>query len=221
MSPARSEARLAAFVAENTRPIRPPHVPEIELSLADDAVDLWHRTEADLEAMGLPLPFWAFAWAGGQALARYVLDHPEDVAGRRVCVFAAGSGLEAIAACRGGAARVVATDIDPYARVAMALNAARNGVDFAISAEDLIGDPLDDFDVVLLGDVFYEQPMAAMVAEWAGALARSGRTVLVGDPGRSYLPHERLDPIAEYQVPTTRALEDSEVKHTRVWRFRA
>lgn len=221
MRPGENEARLAAFVAANTRPIRPPHVPEIELALADDAVDLWHRTEADLEAMGLPLPFWAFAWAGGQALARYVLDHPGEVIGRRVCVFAAGSGLEAIAACRAGALRVVASDIDAYARAAMALNAARNGVDFEVSAEDWIDDPLDGFDLVLLGDVFYEQPMAARIADWAGSLARSGRTVLVGDPGRSYLPHERLDPIAEYQVPTTRALEDAEVKRTRVWRFRA
>jgi predicted nicotinamide N-methyase len=208
------------FVLDNTRLQAPPHVPEIRLHLADEALDLWHRTEADLEQLGLPLPFWAFAWAGGQALARYVLDNPETVAGRRVLVLAAGAGLEAVAAVRCGAARVLATDLDPYAHAAMQLNAAANGVAFDRSDADLIGSVLDDFDVLLLGDVFYERPMADRIAAWAGLEAAAGRTVLIGDPGRSYLPRDRLEALAEYRVPTTRALEDADVKRTTVWRFR-
>ncbi|MEJ1159932.1 class I SAM-dependent methyltransferase [Prosthecomicrobium sp. N25] len=212
---------LARFVRDNTRVSAPPHVPEIRLHLADEAVDLWHRTEAELEALGLPLPFWAFAWAGGQALARYLLDRPGTVAGRRVMVFAGGSGLEAIGAARAGAARVLATDIDPFALVAMRLNAEENGVAFEISDADLVGTSLDGFDLLLLGDVFYERPMADRVAAWARAEAAAGRTVLVGDPGRSYLPRQDLDALAEYRVPTPRALEDADVKRTVVWRVRA
>ena len=212
-------ADAARFVAENTRPSAPPHVPEIRLRLADEAVDLWHRTEAELETIGLPPPFWAFAWAGGQALARYLVDHPETVAGRSVLAFAAGSGIEAIAAARSGAARVLASDIDPYARAAMALNAADNGVAFEFTGEDLIGRPLGGVDVLLLGDVFYERPLAERIAAWAAAAVAGGTLVLVGDPGRSYLPRERLAALAEYRVPTTRALEDAEIKRTTVWRF--
>lgn len=213
----------AAFIAANTVPTAPPHVPEIRLHLATDALPLWHKTEEELEAEGLPLPFWAFAWAGGQALARHVLDNPDLVRGRRVLVFAAGSGLEAIAACRAGAAAVVATDIDAFARAAMVLNAAANGVGFEIMATDVLAAPFAALqphpDVVLLGDVFYEKPMAERVAAWAAQALAGGADVLVGDPGRSYLPKDRLVALAEYRVPTTLALEDAEVKRTVVWRF--
>ncbi|MBL8573346.1 MAG: methyltransferase [Hyphomicrobiaceae bacterium] len=197
----------------------PPHVPEIRLHLADEAYELWHRTEDELQSLGLPLPFWAFAWAGGQALARYVLDHPERVAGKRVLSFAAGSGLEAIAAAIAGAAHVTATDIDPFALVAMGLNAEANGVSFAASAADVLDDPPAGYDVLLLGDVFYEAPMAERVLAWGLREAEAGRDVLIGDPGRSYLPKSRLVKVAEYMVPTTRALEDAEVKRTSVWRL--
>lgn len=218
MSPAGSDPER--FVRENTRLQAPPHVPEIGLHLADEAVELWHRTETELETMGLPLPFWAFAWAGGQALARYVLDHPETVAGRSVLVFAGGSGLEAIAAVKAGAIRVKATDLDPFALAAMAINAAANAVAFEISSENVLdADPPPGFGTILLGDVFYERPMASIVAAWAERAARAGALVLVGDPGRSYLPRERLVPLAEYHVPTTRAIEDAEVKRTCVWRW--
>ena len=213
----------ATFIRENTRLQAPPHVPEISLHLADEAMDLWKLTEEELDTLGLPLPFWAFAWAGGQALARYVLDHPETVAGRDVLVFAAGSGLEAIAAVKCGARRVVATEIDPFALVAMELNAAMNGVRFEIADVDVLdlgysGLPFRP-ETVLLGDVFFERPLATRVAAFAAAAVAAGALALVGDPGRSYLPKDRLESLAEYRVPVTRALEDAEVKRTVVWRF--
>lgn len=214
-----------AFVVAQTRLQVVPHVPEIRLHLADEAMDLWRMTETDLAAHGAPLPFWAFAWAGGQALARFVLDRPETVAGRRVLVFAAGAGLEAIACVRAGAARVTATEIDPFALAALGLNAEANRVDFEISGRDVLADGFDGLvprpDTVLLGDVFFEEPMASRVGLFAAAAARAGADVLIGDPGRTYLPKERLESLAEYRVPTTRALEDATSKLTRVWRFRA
>jgi len=211
------------FIRANTRLQAPPHVPEISLHLADEAMDLWKLTEDELETLGLPLPFWAFAWAGGQALARYVLDHPETVAGREVLVFAAGAGLEAIAAAHSGAKRVLATEIDPFALVALELNAGMNGVSIEISGLDVLEGGLAALpfrpETVLLGDVFFEQPLADRVAAFAASCADEGILTLVGDPGRSYLPKERMETLAEYRVPTTRALEDAEVKKTRVWRF--
>ena len=211
------------FIRANTRLQAPPHVPEISLHLADEAMDLWKLTEDELETLGLPLPFWAFAWAGGQALARWVLDHPETVAGRDVLVFAAGAGLEAIAAVKSGARRVLATEIDPFALVALELNAGMNGVSIEISGVDILDDGLAGLpfrpETVLLGDVFFERPLADRVAAFAASCADEGILTLVGDPGRSYLPRERMESLAEYRVPTTRALEDAEIKHTRVWRF--
>ncbi|MBL8587927.1 MAG: methyltransferase [Methylobacteriaceae bacterium] len=168
--------------------------------------------------MGLPPPFWAFAWAGGQALARYVLDHPQLVAGRRVLDFASGSGLVAIAAAKAGAAHVEACDIDVFARDAIALNAAANDVRIEVIDGDLVGADRG-WDVALAGDVSYERDMAQAVTDWLDALRRRGASVLIGDPGRSYLARDRLVQIAEYQVPVTRALEDAEIKRSSVWRF--
>ncbi len=196
----------------------PPHVPEIRLHLASEAHDLWLKTEEDLEKIGLPPPFWAFAWAGGQGLARYILDHPETVAGKEVLDFASGSGLVAIAARLAGAADVLAADIDPWAASAMALNAAENGVAMRTTADDQIGKAVEA-NVILAGDVFYDRDFAAALIPWLTRLAGEGKLVLVGDPGRSYLPKDRLKSLAVYQVPVTRALEDSEVKMTTVWRF--
>ena len=210
-----------AFIRANTR-LRPvPHAPEIVLHVADEATELWQKTEDELEAIGLPPPFWAFAWAGGQALARYVLDHPEIVAGRRVLDFASGSGLVAIAAAKAGARHVTASDLDPFAIPAIGLNAAANGVADRITAvsRDLIGtDPGSA--VVLAADIFYERDLAGRVIDWLSGLHAGGVTVLLGDPGRSYLPRDRLDPIASYTVPVSRALEDAEIKRSSVWRFR-
>jgi predicted nicotinamide N-methyase len=214
-----------AFVLAHTRVQAVPHVPEIRLHLADEAMELWRMTETDLATHGLPLPFWAFAWAGGQALARFVLDRPETVAGRRVLVFAAGAGLEAIACVRAGAARVTATEIDPFALAALGLNAEINRVAFEVSDRDVLAGAFADLEprpeTVLLGDVFFEEPMASRVALFAAAAADAGAEVLIGDPGRTYLPKNRLESLAEYRIPTPRALEDAAFKQTRVLRFRA
>ncbi len=206
------------FIRANTALSAPPHVPEIRLHLADEAHELWQRTEEELEEIGLPPPFWAFAWAGGQGLARYVFDNPEVVAGRSVLDFATGSGLVAIAALKAGAGRVVAADIDPFCRAAVGLNAAANGVSISFTHDDLIGTDAA-WDVLLAGDVFYDRAMSEKLCPWFAALASAGTDVIVGDPGRSYLPRERLSELARYEVAVTRALEDSEIKRTTVWRF--
>lgn len=206
------------FILENTGIMSPPHVPEVRLHLADEAHELWLKTEEELEEIGLPPPFWAFAWAGGQGLARYVLDHPECVAGKRVVDFASGSGLVAIAAMKAGARSVLAADIDPWTGTAIALNAGLNAVAVDYSRDDLVGTDIEA-DVLLAGDVFYDQGFAAALLPWFERLAARGVAILVGDPGRAYLPKDRLEALAVYQVPVTRALEDSEVKKTTVWRF--
>ncbi len=209
----------AAFIRANTRLLAVPHAPEISLQLADEATALWEKTEEELGEIGLPPPFWAFAWAGGQALARFILDHPETVAGKSVLDFASGSGLVAIAAAKAGARRVEGSEIDVFAVEAIAINAVANGVKVVGRLVDIV-DKDDGWDVVLAGDVSYERDMAQRVTDWLERLAARGALVLLGDPGRSYLARERLEPVAEYRVPVTRALEDSEIKRTQVWRFR-
>lgn len=196
----------------------PPHVPELRLHLASEAHDLWLKTEEELEEIGLPPPFWAFAWAGGQGLARYILDNPDIVRGKRVVDFASGSGMVAIAAALAGAAHVLAVDIDPWAKSAVMLNAAVNGVTIDVISDDVIGKDLDA-DVLLAGDVFYDKGFADALIPWFSTLTSRGVVVLVGDPGRAYLPKTKLIACATYQVPVTRALEDSEVKQTTVWRL--
>ncbi|MEX6507270.1 methyltransferase [Jiella sp. M17.18] len=211
-------AKADRFIRDNTAVLAPPHVPEICLHLADEAHDLWLKTEAELDAIGLPPPFWAFAWAGGQALARYVLDRPGTVAGRRVIDFATGSGLVAIAAAMAGATRVTAVDTDPFTASAVRANAALNGVTVEIRTDDIVGGMVDA-DILLAGDVFFDREMAAAITPWFDGLAAAGLPILVGDPGRAYLPVDRLEKLADYRVPVTRALEDAEVKHGTVWRW--
>ncbi|MEQ1943628.1 methyltransferase [Mesorhizobium sp. VNQ89] len=206
------------FILDNTRLQPPPHVPEVKLHLADEAHDLWQRTEDELSEIGLPPPFWAFAWAGGQGLARYVLDNPHTVSGKRVLDFATGSGLVAVAAWKSGAGDVTAADIDPFCAAAVRLNTAANGAAATFDGRDLVGHVVDA-DVLLAGDVFYDRAFADRLIPWFAKLVQSGTDIIVGDPGRSYLPRERLTKLAEYQVPVTRALEDAEVKRTVVWRF--
>lgn len=206
-----------AFILANTRLQTPPHTPELTLRLADEITPIWRMTEEALEQIGLPPPFWAFAWAGGQALARYILDHPQIVAGKRVIDFASGSGIVAIAAAKAGAAQVLAADIDPFCGAALAVNAEANGVACDFTDADLLDAPPPPVEVILAGDICYEKPLAARVLSWLGAARQAGATVLIGDPGRSYFPREGLDKLAEYQVPTTRELEDMEVKKTAVW----
>lgn len=212
-------ADIPAFIRANTRVQTPPHVPEVRLHLADDAVALWKMTEEELGALGLPPPFWAFAWAGGQALARHVLDHPELVRGKRVLDVASGSGLVAIAAMKAGAASACAADIDAFCAPAADLNAALNGVRITTTDADPVGAPTEA-DVILVGDLFYERDLAERLLAWLRALHAEGREVLVGDPGRTYLPKDALTQVATYEVPTLTALEDAEVKRTGVWRLR-
>ena len=206
------------FILDNTALMAPPHVPEVLLHLADEAHDLWLRTEEELAEIGLPPPFWAFAWAGGQGLARYVLDHPGTVRGKRVLDFASGSGLVAIAAMKAGAAAVIAADIDPFCDTAIALNLESNGVEAQFLGTDCVGTD-DGWDVVLAGDVFYDKAFADRLLPWFTSLRARGAEVLVGDPGRAYLPRTGLQSLAVYQVPVTRVLEDAEVKRTTVWRL--
>lgn len=210
---------LAGFIRANTAVAAPPLTPEIRLWLASEAIPLWEAGEAELAATGLPPPYWAFAWAGGQALARYLLDHPEQVAGKRVLDFAAGSGLPAIAAAKAGAAAVTASEVDPFAAAAIGLNAALNGVRVACLEADLTDTARAGWDVVLAGDVFYERDLAARVEPWLRRLAGVGATVLVGDPGRGFLPEAGLERLIAYRVKTDRALEDTDVRKTVVWRL--
>jgi len=215
----RTAEERAAFIRENTRLLAPPLAPRMRLHLADEAVSLWEKTEEELGEMGLPPPFWAFAWAGGQALARYLEDNPHVVAGKRALDFASGSGLVAIAAAKAGATSVEASEIDEFAHVAIALNAAQNDVAITVLCEDVVGQDRG-WDVVLAGDISYQSDMAAAATAWLEGLAVRGALVLVGDPGRTYLARDRLECIAEYQVPVTRALEDAEIKRAGVFRFR-
>ncbi|KRB52245.1 methyltransferase [Phenylobacterium sp. Root700] len=206
-----------AFILENTRLQPPPHTPELTLHLADEVTPIWRLTEEALAEIGLPPPFWAFAWAGGQALARYILDHPQEVAGKRVIDFASGSGIVGIAAIKAGAGHVLATDIDPFCGAALSLNAEVNGARIDFTDQDLLDAPPPDADVILAGDICYEQPLAAKVMDWLAAAHVRGTRVLIGDPGRSYFPRVGLEKLAEYEVQTTRELEDREVKKTAVW----
>jgi predicted nicotinamide N-methyase len=208
----------AAFIRQHTRLLPVPHAPEISLYIADEATALWQKTEDELGAIGLPPPFWAFAWAGGQALARYILDNPALVKGKRVLDFASGSGLVAIAAAKAGAAFVEACDIDEFALAAIALNAQANGVAVEICTGDLAGKDRV-WDVVLAGDVSYERDMAASVTSWLAKLHTRGALTLIGDPGRAYLARTQLKALATYEVPVTRELEDTEIKRASVWSF--
>ncbi|MBV9994897.1 MAG: methyltransferase [Caulobacteraceae bacterium] len=206
-----------AFILAHTRLQPPPHTPELKLHLAGEETPLWRLGEAELEALGLSAPFWAFAWAGGQGLARWVLDHPEIVAGRSILDFAAGSGIAAVAAMKAGAAGALAADIDGFCGEAVALNAEVNGVAVAFTDADLLAAPPPRADVILAGDVCYEAPLTARVLAWLAAARAGGARVLIGDPGRTYFPKSGLVRLAEYQVPVTRALEDMEVRRTGVW----
>lgn len=205
------------FILANTRPQSPPHTPEIALYLADEVTPIWRMTEEELGEIGLPPPYWAFAWAGGQALARYLLDHPHEVAGLSVLDFAAGSGLVGIAAIKAGARRVLCADIDGFCAAAVALNGQANGVALDFTDIDLLDSPAPPVDLICAGDICYEKPLAERVLAWLATARAGGTRVLIGDPGRSYFPRTGLTQLAEYQVPTTRELEDFAVKRTGVW----
>jgi predicted nicotinamide N-methyase len=205
------------MVRANTRLRSVALVPEIRLYQASEPIGVWQRTERAAGRTGLDPPFWAFAWAGGQALARYLLDHPEAVKDRRVIDIASGSGLVAIAAARAGAAAVTGYDIDPLAIAAIALNAAANGATvLAVQADVLDTGDLGP-DVLLVADAFYERELARRVTRFAERGQARGAEVLIGDFGRAYLPRDRLTPLAAYDVPGLSALEDNDVKRTTIW----
>lgn len=203
------------FIRANTALIAPPLVPEINLHLATEVVPLWRATEDELEKIGVPPPYWAFAWAGGQALARYVLDNPMLVSGKRVLDIGSGSGLIGLAAAKAGAAQVLAADIDVFACAAIALNAAANDLALTATSDDMIGQS-GAWDIVLVGDLFYERPLAEKLLDW---LRTQNFTALLGDPGRSYFPKSGVEKLATYNVQTTRDLEDREIRETSVYRL--
>jgi predicted nicotinamide N-methyase len=213
-----SPANLRAFVRRNTRLTPVPGLPGLRLQLADDVMVVMQLAGGELGQPDPALPFWAFAWAGGLAVSQYLVDHPEEVAGRRVLDVASGSGLCAVVAMRLGAASVRAVDIDPFSQAAVALNARANGVRVGFSRQDLLDAPPPPCDVILAGDVCYEETMAGRILEWLRLAARGGTRVLLGDPGRTYLP-AGLQRLASYRVQTSLELEDAATKDSSVFTF--
>lgn len=203
------------FIIANAALTAPPLVPEIQLYLATEVVPLWRATEDELAEIGVPPPYWAFAWAGGQALARYVLDNPDIVKAKRVLDIGAGSGIVAIAAVKAGAAEVLAADIDGFSCAAVRLNASANDCTVTVTQDDLIG-TANAWDVILVGDLFYERPLAERLLAWLG---RFDVPTLLGDPGRNYFPKDRALKLATYSVQTSRDLEDQEIRETGVYRL--
>ena len=208
----------ADFVRANTVPITPPLGPEITLHLATEVILLWRSTEEQLAAQGVPPPYWAFAWAGGQALARYVLDNPKMVSNKTVLDFGSGSGLVAIAAMKAGAHKASASDLDAFAAAAIGLNARANDVRVDVERRDLIGER-GDWNAILVGDMCYERPLAERLLSWLHQMLHAGCDIYLGDPGRSYFPKTGIQKLATYSVRTTRELEDMEIRETSVYRL--
>jgi predicted nicotinamide N-methyase len=206
------------FVRAHTTIASAPLVPEIALHLATEITPIWQATESWLAERNIEPPFWAFAWPGGQATARLLLDEPVRVAGKRVLDFAAGCGIAAIATARAGAALVEAAEIDPLALAAVRLNAALNGVAIETPAGDIVGAPCR-WDVILAGDVCYEAPMTAHILPWLRAMAAAGAEVLLADPGRAYLPQAGLEALVRHAVPTTLELEDRTLREVTIHRL--
>jgi predicted nicotinamide N-methyase len=209
----------STFIRAHTKLLPVALVPEIRLYLADAALPLWQKTEEELASAHVPPPYWAFAWAGGQALARHVLDNAPTVAAQRVLDIGAGGGLVAIAALKAGAVHALAADIDALALAAIGLNGAANAVGVATTPADVLAAPPPESGVVLVGDLFYERSLAARVLKFLESARAQGLDVLVGDPGRSYFPKDRFRQVAEYAVPVSRELEDVAIKATAVWRL--
>ncbi|AGK59939.1 ribosomal L11 methyltransferase [Hyphomicrobium denitrificans 1NES1] len=209
---------LAHFIEANTEMLAPPLVPEIVLHLAAESLPIWQKTEDELGEMNVPPPYWAFAWAGGQAMARYLIDTPDICRDRPVLDLGSGSGISAIAAAKVGARYVLAADIDPLALAAIELNGKANDVPIETTGDDLLAQPGPREGVVIIGDLFYERELADGVLGFIDSAKAAGCTVLIGDPQRSYFPRGRFEKLFEYQVPVTRELEDAEIKRTAVWR---
>jgi predicted nicotinamide N-methyase len=228
LAPMTDLASRRAFVQRYTALQRPPSVGEVQLWLADEVTRIWEMTEQEMQQVGLDPPFWAFAWAGGQALARYLLDHPDAVAGRSVLDLGAGSGLVAVAARLAGARSALAVDIDPFCAAAIELNAEANGVEVAHTDRDLLADDvgvlrvdadLVGVDLILAGDVSYEFGMSGRMHRWLRAADAAGVPVMLGDPGRRYLPSDGLEQVAAYDIVTTPDLEESDLRRAAVYRY--
>jgi predicted nicotinamide N-methyase len=217
---ARLPADPEGFIRANLALERPAMVPEFTLWLATEYVPIWQATEAWMEEQNIDPPYWAFCWPGGQAIARYLLDHPDTVRGKRVIDFAAGSGVSSMAAARAGAASVVANDIDLLSLVAARLNAEANDLSFEVSADDWLAgaDGAPAADVVIAGDVCYEREMSVRALAWLRGHAEAGRLVLLGDPGRNYFSAQGLEELARYEIPTSLQLENRGMRETVVWR---
>jgi predicted nicotinamide N-methyase len=207
------------FIRTHTRLQPVPFVPELRMHTATDVIALWESTESAEQSEMAP-PFWAFPWAGGQAVARYVLDHPETVTGRAVLDLASGSGLVAMAAALAGAESVVANEIDRYADAAIAANALANSLAVTRRLGDLLDAPARVADVILAGDVFYSRSMAGRMLRFMQRARSAGVEVFAGDPGRAYVPRDALEQVAEYRIPVIRDLEDADTKLVTVWRVR-
>lgn len=207
------------FIVKNTTPMAPALVPELKLYLASEINPMWRATEAFFADSNIKPPFWAFAWPGGLALTRYIFENPDLVRGKRVFDFASGSGLMALAAAKMGAAKVVANDIDPSAIVAIAMNASINNLVVDTEHANAIGRDMAGFDVIIAGDFCYEWPMAGYAIEWLRTQTAKGVTVLFADPGRPHAPRTGIEEVARYTIPTTRDVEDSDEKLTRIYRL--
>lgn len=208
-----------AFIRTQTQILPPSIVPEISLHMATEVTPLWQLTEDRLRQSDLPPPFWAFAWPGGQGMARYILDNPTSVKGKRVIDFAAGSGIAAIAAMKAGAKSVLAVDIDPLALHAINLNSAHNQVDVKISEGIDLSKAYTKADLILAGDICYQQSMSTALTRWLHLCVTKGVEVLIADPGRAYVPKEGLTQLASYTVPTSRDLEDQDSRIVIVWKM--
>ncbi len=207
------------FIRAHATVESPPFTSELKLWLAKETTELWEATEEFLAEKGLPPPFWAFAWAGGQALARFALDQPETVKGKRVLDFGAGCGMVAIAALMAGAADALAADLDEFAAASALLNGAENGVTPKVFTGDATTLMPSDFDVILAADVCYDRRQADSATTWLRQAVEAGTEVYIGDPGRRYFPDEGLEPLADYDIPTPVALEQYPITPTRVWRL--
>ena len=208
-----------SFIRANTRPLPVPSVPALSLYQADEVTPLWLMTEQDMARQRLAPPFWAFAWSGGQAVARYILEHPDIVRGRRVLDIACGSGLVGIAAMKAGAKSVLCNDIDAYAETAVALNAALNTVDLSFTGENLLAGPTPDVEVILAGDICYEKPMTDAMLTYFRRAATHKIAVYIGDPHRTYFPKTGLTRLADYDILTNADIEDAAVKPASVWKL--
>lgn len=208
---------VKSFIRANTEVLFPPLVPEIKLYLAEESLPIWQQTEEQLQQQNIPPPFWAFAWAGGQALARYILDNPLLVKGKCVADIGTGSGLAALAAKYAGADKVMASDLDPLSVIAAELNGELNKLPISVTAENILEAPPSGFEVYIIADMFYERGLAETALNFAQSAKAQGATILVGDPQRNYFPTDVFTRLATYEVAVTRELEDALIKKTSVW----